>query len=214
MMFARPTPAWTEERTQELRSHIRAGLSTRQIADAMGVTRNAVIGKRNRLEPESPSGTPWSEDDFKRLRVMIETRRMTPTATAIALGRSPEAVRSQCRKLGIKWRRLEPNRKIKRAKTIGNDSGGMAVKIVARHGDYIHREGDGKNDLTYGAADIARVSIADLEPHHCRWPIGNPKSGTFGYCGCQRENALTPYCEEHHKRASNGRVRAIDLMRG
>jgi len=40
---------WTAERVELLKIHYDAGLSCRQIAGEIGVTRNAVIGKLNRL---------------------------------------------------------------------------------------------------------------------------------------------------------------------
>lgn len=48
--------------------------------------------------------------------------------------------------------------------------------------------------------DIARVSLMDLERHHCRFPVGDPKDPTFGFCGCQPYPGL-PYCEAHARRA-------------
>lgn len=47
------------------------------------------------------------------------------------------------------------------------------------------------------AADIARVQLLDLEPHHCRWPVGEP---TQGFCGCSNLPG-SPYCEAHAARA-------------
>jgi GcrA cell cycle regulator len=43
-------PTWTEERVELLKSRFAAGLSCRQIADEIGVSRNAVIGKLSRLD--------------------------------------------------------------------------------------------------------------------------------------------------------------------
>ena len=42
-------PTWTDQRVERLKSRFAAGLTCRQIADDIGVTRNAVIGKLNRL---------------------------------------------------------------------------------------------------------------------------------------------------------------------
>jgi GcrA cell cycle regulator len=42
-------PTWTDERIERLKSHFAAGLTCRQIADDIGVSRNSVIGKLNRL---------------------------------------------------------------------------------------------------------------------------------------------------------------------
>ena len=47
-MFANK-PTWTDERIELLKRRFEAGLSCRQIADAIGVSRNAVIGKLSRL---------------------------------------------------------------------------------------------------------------------------------------------------------------------
>jgi GcrA cell cycle regulator len=43
-------PTWTDERLELLKSGFAAGLSCRQIADDIGVSRNAVIGKLSRLK--------------------------------------------------------------------------------------------------------------------------------------------------------------------
>jgi GcrA cell cycle regulator len=48
-MFAN-RPTWTIERVELLKGHFDAGLSCREIAAAIGVSRNAVIGKLARLE--------------------------------------------------------------------------------------------------------------------------------------------------------------------
>jgi GcrA cell cycle regulator len=47
-MFAN-LPTWTDERVELLKNHFQAGLSCRQIAVDIGVSRNAVIGKLSRL---------------------------------------------------------------------------------------------------------------------------------------------------------------------
>ena len=40
---------WTDERVERLKNRFAAGLSCREIADDIGVSRNAVIGKLSRL---------------------------------------------------------------------------------------------------------------------------------------------------------------------
>lgn len=39
------SPTWTDERIELLKQHFEAGLSCREIAADIGVSRNAVIGK-------------------------------------------------------------------------------------------------------------------------------------------------------------------------
>ena len=54
---------WTKERVEQLRGYVNAGLTCSQIADEIGVTRNAVIGKIHRLglSPGRPAGRPARE---------------------------------------------------------------------------------------------------------------------------------------------------------
>lgn len=46
------------------------------------------------------------------------------------------------------------------------------------------------------ADDVARVSLIDLEPHHCRYPVGDPRQTGFGFCGDHHVPGA-PYCERH-----------------
>lgn len=48
--------------------------------------------------------------------------------------------------------------------------------------------------------EIAKRKLVELERGECRWPIGDPKSEAFGFCGCKAVSGL-PYCEVHRKRA-------------
>lgn len=43
-------PTWTTDRVELLKSHFEAGLTCREIAASIGVSRNAVIGKLSRLQ--------------------------------------------------------------------------------------------------------------------------------------------------------------------
>jgi len=52
--------------------------------------------------------------------------------------------------------------------------------------------------------DVARISLAEMERRHCRWPVGDPRDPDFGYCGLPRVNPFEmscPYCTIHSKRA-------------
>lgn len=44
------------------------------------------------------------------------------------------------------------------------------------------------------------MSLVDLEPHHCRWPIGDPRHAGFGYCGAEKVAGVS-YCAGHMVRA-------------
>lgn len=48
--------------------------------------------------------------------------------------------------------------------------------------------------------DIIGVQMKDLKEKMCRWPIGDPKSEEFEFCGSESVPSL-PYCEGHAKMA-------------
>jgi GcrA cell cycle regulator len=57
---------WTVERVEELKACFGEGLSCSAIAAQIGVSRNAVIGKLNRLGLARPRSTPARDPDAKR----------------------------------------------------------------------------------------------------------------------------------------------------
>ena len=42
----------------------------------------------------------------------------------------------------------------------------------------------------------ARITIMELTAETCRWPIGEPGTEDFCFCGCS-PRYLSPYCEYH-----------------
>jgi GcrA cell cycle regulator len=45
-----------------------------------------------------------------------------------------------------------------------------------------------------------RVTIVELKESMCRWPLGDPTSGDFRYCGSPAPG-VGPYCTHHGKMA-------------
>ncbi len=41
------------------------------------------------------------------------------------------------------------------------------------------------------------AGILDLSMHSCRWPIGNPDAGDFGFCGRETTSKRASYCPDH-----------------
>ena len=68
---------WTQERVEQLRSYVNAGLTCGQIADEIGVTRNAVIGKIHRLglAPGRTAGRPARDRPPRDRRPRLFTQR-------------------------------------------------------------------------------------------------------------------------------------------
>jgi GcrA cell cycle regulator len=44
---------------------------------------------------------------------------------------------------------------------------------------------------------MRRLHLVELEPHHCRWPIGDPHQPGFFFCANDKDGS-SPYCPRHH----------------
>ena len=86
-------PTWTVERLELLKIHFDAGLSCREIAAEIGVSRNAVIGKLSRLnltrdkagnEPLASKSKPKRprRDGAPKLRYQMKALRVVSSRTA------------------------------------------------------------------------------------------------------------------------------------
>lgn len=53
--------------------------------------------------------------------------------------------------------------------------------------------------------------LFEVEPHDCRFPIGNPGDPDFHFCRVRVETEGRSYCEEHHARSVIKKVKAEDL---
>ena len=165
--------SWTDERVELLKRLWTEGLSASQIAGRLGsgVTRNAVIGKVHRLN----------------LSGRVQQQRST----------QPRAPRKQ----------REPSL----APRAGGSGGGMpslpitgnnALKPMMRASVHI-RPAALPEPQPLRLVDLpqdGRVTILHLSDKTCKWPIGDPGSEEFCFCGHgPRDNS--PYCEYHARLA-------------
>ena len=149
---------WTEPRVETLRQMVNDGASCGLIADALGTTRNAVLGKKKRL--------------------------------GLCTGRAPLIAKSGTRRPRPKKNAAAFNRFVERV-----DSGEPIIK-----------QADEPVDLAPAVVDSAipesqRCSLLELTPITCRWPVGDPRSPGFFFCGGRVWIAGAPYCGHHARMA-------------
>ncbi len=171
---------WSVERTELLRKLWGEGLSASAIAARMGgVTRSAVIGKAHRLQLARRKSA--NPEHIANNRRAAALRRMAKAAKPARPPRQPKAP----------WHfEMGGSTPAERARSAA-DFARLQAEIAARQ-------------------DVVRVSsIIDLEPHHCRWPIGEP---TRGFCGAAKVYGAS-YCAHHLARSiakDNWYLRLID----
>jgi len=187
---------WNDERVEQLKKLWAEGRSASQIAAEIGgVSRNAVIGKVHRLGLSGRAKAPGASPARPRERAAAPPKpapapQQAPvqTAAAAAQARSPQHTTFGATALA-QPRLVEPAPE-------------PAVRPVP------------VADVVVAIAE--RVTIMDLREGMCRWPIGDPTSPDFRFCGASAYTGA-PYCEHHAQLAyqpSADRRRDKKVMRG
>ena len=162
--------AWTDERIEQLRQLWSEGQSASKIAEKLGgVTRNAVIGKIHRLGLSNRS-----ENSEKKI---ITKKRGRP---------------AKVKNTDNFQKRVDKNKDFSQ---INSD------KFDDLHLDGL--EGDKNMLLQATLANIAeleenakKLNLMELTERTCKWPIGDPATENFWFCGHPSEQGK-PYCSTH-----------------
>jgi GcrA cell cycle regulator len=172
---------WTEERVELLKKLWLEGLSASQIAGVLGegVTRNAVIGKVHRLKL-SGRAKPASSTPRVRNASRSSARRVSSPSGGSSSPRSSLGGMMKSRSLGS-----------------APMHGATALKIS----EDVEAEAYVAPQAVELFIPVAeRLSLLQLSENTCKWPIGDPLSSEFYFCG-QHSNDGKPYCEFHSRRA-------------
>lgn len=165
---------WTEESIETLKDLWAKGLSTSKIAEALGTTKNAVIGKSHRLELP-PRGSPIKYADGSTFKAP----KKQETKKEEKIEPIPEAFQWEYQN-----KRPEPvvdvyEHNLNAKKDKAEEDNPLDELILK---DKCHCK-KGK-------------SLMELNYNDCRWPVGDPKDPDFHFCG---EKAVEgkPYCPKH-----------------
>ena len=130
------------------------------------------------------TGGFWNEETVAEL-LELAARHLSASQIGAAMGTSRNSVIGKCYRDGIKLAGEPIN---------GSFKSGDAPR---RRAPRINPKPPKVERVFFGHAndqDVVRVaSVVDLEPHHCKYPIGDP---LVGFCGSKRVMGL-PYCESH-----------------
>lgn len=171
---------WTDERVELLKKLWLEGLSASQIASELGdgVTRNAVIGKVHRLKL---SGRTKPAATAPRVRTAPRSAS-TPRRPA-----TPSVHRAPAHQGGVK-------RSMVSAPMVGATALKISEEIVVEA--YVAPQPEAEIFIP----EMERVNLLQLNEHTCKWPIGDPLSKDFYFCGRHSDEGK-PYCDFHSRRA-------------
>jgi GcrA cell cycle regulator len=176
--------SWTDERVEQLKKMWSEGQSASQIAKELGgVTRNAVIGKVHRLGLSNRAGAgPVPEPvEVKPAKVAApepkeakKEPRAKVAAKPVVEEAEPErpAPAPVIRKPFVAGQPLPPQ-------PSANEISPEALASV--------REVEKK---------AKRLTLMELTERTCKWPIGDPATDDFWFCGLSAQPGK-PYCEAH-----------------
>jgi GcrA cell cycle regulator len=181
MVSGAQSAGWTDERVETLKKLWMEGLSASQIAGELGegVTRNAVIGKVHRLKL-SARAKPTNSTPRARPAARPAPRRVaSPSAGISSMGGGGGAAKMRST--------------MSRPQSIGATALAHNPEMEAQ---------------LYVAPTVAelfipedkRLSLLQLTEATCKWPIGDPLTKDFYFCG-QHSLESGPYCDFHSRRA-------------
>ena len=167
--------AWTDERIKVLTKLWADGQSASKIAETLGgVTRNAVIGKVHRLG----------------LSNRVEASDKPPVTKK--RGRPAKAKNGQ--------------NDAKSGSSLEKNTSESSSVTKLENFDQFETEDEGPIVSTLNAETLASVAeleqkakklnLMDLTERTCKWPIGDPSTDKFWFCGHPSEQGK-PYCSTH-----------------
>jgi GcrA cell cycle regulator len=178
--------SWTDERVETLKRMWGEGQSASQIAKELGgVTRNAVIGKVHRLGLSNRVGGKDEEDE-------------TPVVVAAPVAARPEPVAPRVEP----QERAEPPRPVVAAPA-SNVMPLPVRKAIIPAGQPLPPQPSLNEISPEALASVRevekrakRLTLMELTERTCKWPIGDPATDDFWFCGLPSIPGK-PYCEAH-----------------
>ena len=172
--------SWTDERVELLKKMWGEGQSASQIAKELGgVTRNAVIGKVHRLGLSNRTAPPKAEETKEK---------PADPPKAKPLAKEPAS-------------KAEPAAPVKPA--VQKDPPPVRTKPVITAGQPLPPQPSQSEISEETRANLAalekkakKLSLMQLTERTCKWPIGDPATEDFWFCGHPVQPGK-PYCETH-----------------
>ena len=189
---------WDNATLKKLKALTGKGLSTSEIGQRLGMSKNAIVGKVNRMGWNAKAGANLTATDTEQeksaaKKTVAKASESKKTATA-ATKKTP--VKSATKKTVAK-----PVAKVTAKKAVA-DKKNTPVKEAAKKVEKSKptAKADAKSLAVHQRIIQHSLEMANLKPNQCRWPIGDPDSEHFHFCG-ETVFVGKPYCYEHCKQA-------------
>ena len=193
---------WDSVMLKKLKALVGKGLSTSEMGKKLGMSKNAVVGKLNRLgwnakatdaaPKKSTKTTGTKKATAKKTAAKAVAKKTTKQATPVKKVVKKSADVKTAKKVDVKKAKVaeKATKPAKKEKAVKKEK--PVVKTASKKT---------KKDLALHELLIQHaLQMANLKPNQCRWPIGDPDSDNFHFCG-ETVFAGKPYCYEHCRQA-------------
>ena len=192
---------WDNATLKKLKALTGKGLSTAEIGKRLGLSKNAVVGKLNRLgwNSKATGATADAPKTAAANKKAKTTATKNAAATPVAKASKKTTATASVKKTSAK---AAPTKDAKPAKeTVANATAKKTMpKAVRATKDTSDKKSLNKNLAMHQRIIQHSLEMANLKPNQCRWPIGDPDSEHFHFCG-ETVFVGKPYCYEHCKQA-------------
>lgn len=187
---------WDNATLKKLKALTGKGLSTAEIGKRLGLSKNAVVGKLNRLGWNSKA-TGATADAPKAAAANKKAKTTTTKKAAAApVAKAPKKTTSTASVKKAPAKAVS-TKDAKPAKATAKKTMSKAVNTTKDTSD---KKSLNKNLAMHQRIIQHSLEMANLKPNQCRWPIGDPDSEHFHFCG-ETVFVGKPYCYEHCKQA-------------
>lgn len=200
---------WDGNMLKKLKSLVGKGLSTAEMGKKLGISKNAVVGKLNRLGWNAKAADPAPKKTTKAKAAEKVSAKKTETKTATKKTAKKAAAPKAVVKKVVEKKSAKPAPKAKTAKVektvkkpvVVKEAKKAKVAEVAEKPVVKTASKKTNKDLALHELLIQHaLQMANLKSNQCRWPIGDPDSDNFHFCG-ETVFSGKPYCYEHCRQA-------------
>lgn len=200
---------WDSGMLKKLKALVGKGLSTAEMGKKLGMSKNAVVGKLNRLGWNAKaSDVPDKKSAKKKVdakpapktaskKVVMDKKPLKKTATKVVT-KMADTKKAAAKKPVVKEKKVAKTAKVaaKAPKVEKKKTPVVKEKPVIKTASKKTKKDLALHELLIQHA----LQMANLKPNQCRWPIGDPDSDNFHFCG-ETVFAGKPYCYEHCRQA-------------
>ena len=184
---------WDNTALKKLKALVGKGLSTSEIGKRLGMSKNAIVGKLNRLGWNAKAGA--DADDKKTTKKAKETA--TKKTVAKPTAKKAVAIKPSVTKAKTSVKKSAPAVKpMKKPTTKAEVKTPTKAKTAPAKETKTSKTTSSKTLAMHQRIIQHSLEMANLKPNQCRWPIGDPDSENFHFCGKQVFTGK-PYCYEH-----------------